>query len=102
MYRGTTPTITLRLSFDPRSASKIWVTFAQSIEEENIFFTKELSDCTLDETSIRVRLSQEETLSFAGCRRVQVQARMRFPDGVAVATRIFEIPTNRILKDGVI
>ena len=64
MYRGTTPTYTFTLpeTVDLTEADKVFVTFAKMSEE--IIYTKENADLTIEAHSVAVYLTQEETLAL--------------------------------------
>ena len=47
-------------------------------------------------------LTQEETLKLGVSDRTEIQLRVRLADGNALASQIFAVSTERILKDGVI
>ena len=65
MYRGTTPTIAIKLNTDIKleSLKQIWVTFDNGGGK---VITKTIDDVVIDTESqkMKVSLSQEETLSF--------------------------------------
>lgn len=101
MYRGTTPTITMKLNTDLSFdlIKEIWVTFKSWKTE----VTKTIENCHLDDENktITVELSQEDTLSF-GIGEVAVQLRFVLDNGQAFASPIRKISSEKILKDGVI
>ena len=47
-----------------------------------------------------ITLSQEETLLFDTLAKVDIQIRVRFPDGSALASGIIRTSVEKILKDG--
>ena len=101
MYRGTTPTISIKVNtdIDLSDLAECWVTFKAHIggKEE----TYDLSDLIIDpvEKTITVAMTQLETLFFAEG-RVFVQVRLRTNDDLAYASEIKELSMNGILKDG--
>jgi hypothetical protein len=101
MYRGTTPTITLKLNtdFDFDNIKQIWFTVATSAKK----LTKTLKDVTInsEKSTISVNLTQEETLMFAPG-TVSVQARILTNDGEAFATPIKTTTISQVLEGGVI
>jgi hypothetical protein len=101
MYRGTTPTITLKVKtdFDFDYIKEIWFTIA-SISKK---VTKTKSQCYVDNDAktISTILTQEETLIFSAG-NVNVQARILTKDGQAFATPIKHLAMNSILTEGVI
>ena len=99
MYRGTTPTLLLELETDLSldNLAELWVTFRTSTVE----VTKTLEDVVIENKTIAVTLTQEETLKiYNGTCHVQV--RFRTTDDLAYATTIADIDVGRILKEGVI
>jgi len=72
MYKGTTPTIVLTLpaDVDLSDASNVYVSIAKRNGAEII--RKTTSDLVIDEHSISVYLSQEETLSLPEFIELQV------------------------------
>ena len=61
MIRGTTPTIEFKLPFEVDKLLVVLITFSQNGEEK---LRKSEAECTLEDRSIKVWLSQEETLDF--------------------------------------
>ena len=98
MRRGSTPTNTFNLDIDLRQAT-VYVSYAQ---DSKVVVEKTGEDLTVEDDSITVRLSQEDTLAFkSGI--VMIQIRYVFPfTGDADASNIIRTTAERILKDGVI
>ena len=100
MTRGTTPTHKLNVNVNLISA-KVYVTYKQRgsviVERSN-----EDTDDTLiiDEKSITLTLTQEETLKFYANEKVEIQIRAVFEDGEAIASNIVSLYTDKILKEG--
>ena len=69
MTRGTNPTCTITLPFDTSTLKTVRVTFAQG--EHKI--VKKDADLTMEGNIVKFDLTQEETLSFADDKRVEVQ-----------------------------
>lgn len=100
MKRGTTPTLTFGLPFSPELLAVAYITFAQ---QEETVLEKTLQDCEQGENSLKLTLSQEDTLKLEdGGRGVSIQLRVRFSDGSAMASDIITTDVGTILKDGVI
>lgn len=101
MYRGTTPTLQLKLKtvIDFGNIDQLYVTFSNTYTK----LTLPIGRCTMDNENktIEVTLTQEETLQF-GASIVEVQVRIKLNDGKAYASSIANIEMNKILKDGVI
>lgn len=99
MYRGTTPTLSFKLPFDTSDLSAAWVTLAQ---DGRVIIDKPMSDCVLEGNVLAVTLTQEETLKLTAENRTEVQLRVKTTDGIAMASTIWRLETEKILKDEVI
>lgn len=101
MYRGTTPTLSLKLETDIslNDLAELWATFKTSTTE----VTKTLSEVEIDDSQkiVTVQLSQEDTLKLYGY-ECQVQVRFRTQSDLAYATTIASVDVGQILKNGVI
>lgn len=101
MYRGTTPTITIKVNtdIDLSDLAECWVTFKAHIGVKEETF--DLSDLVIDpvEKTITVSMTQIETLFFHEG-RVFIQVRLRTNNDLAYASEIKELSMNGILKDG--
>lgn len=102
MYRGTTPTITLKLSteLDLTAVVDMFVTFKTGYEIVDVDI-EQLSIDT-EENKVAVTLTQEQTLALQPSDQCEVQVRFTLNNGYSYATNIATINVNRILKDGVI
>lgn len=98
MYRGTTPTLTFQLPIDTGSITVLSVAVAQAGQ---VKIEKTLPDVLLEGNVISCTLTEEETLSLsAGAgRKAQVQLRVGVGDQ-RMASQVFEVPVERILRDG--
>lgn len=99
MIRGTTPTHTFNLPFDTYLIDKIKISYAQ---DGNVVLTKEKDDCTLQGNSVKVRLTQEETLKFNARYKVQIQVRVLTTESDSLASKIYERSMEDILEEGVL
>lgn len=99
MYRGTTPTLSFKLPFDTSDLSAAWVTLAQ---DGRVIIDKPMSDCVLEGNVLAVTLTQEETLKLTAENRTEVQLRVKTTDGIAMASTIWRVEAEKILKDEVI
>ena len=97
MIRGTTPTLTFTLPFSTSTIRSLMLTFSQSGKE---VFTLEKEDCTLDDTSVIVHLTQEQTLKFLTTALVEIQMRVLTTDNQAIASEIITCSIDKVLKDG--
>lgn len=99
MIRGTTPIHIFHTDVDLTTAEVIYVTYTQG----TTVVEKTKDDCEVEEDTVTVHLTQEETLQFkAGGYTANVQIRARYADGTALASNIISIDISRILKNGVI
>lgn len=102
IYRGTTPTLTFEVPFEPTTAKKIWITFEQDDKE---IFTIEKENCTFNGNIIEVTLRQEQTLALSADFYVVMQIRVSFNGedfDKADASEYVKTEVGEILKDGVI
>jgi hypothetical protein len=100
MIRGTTPELTFNLPFDISTIKSLYVTFTD--RDGNAVLEKAKADCTLSGKTVKVKLTQAETLNFKGRQSVQIQLRVLTNDGEALASTIYTVNVAEILKDGVI
>lgn len=100
MFKGTTPTLIFTLPFDTSLIKSLYITFVGSDDEPVL--EKAIEDCTLDGSSVKIKLTQEETLSFEESTSARVQLRVLTNEGEAMASKIYSVQINDILKDGVI
>ena len=99
MIRGTTPTLSFCLPFDVSLIKVASIVFSQNDE---IKLEKTLDDCTIEDTTLTVKLSQDETLTLRDGIYTEIQIRVKMTSGDALASDIIKVQTGRILKDGVI
>lgn len=99
IIRGTTPTICFHLPFDLEEIEEMWLTLAQRGRD---IITKEKEDMEYDNGTFSVTLSQDETLRLDARQKTEIQLRMKFVTGHAVASEEKPINVDDILKDGVI
>ncbi len=100
MYRGTTPTLVIKINkdIDLNACKQIWVSFENAGE----LITKNKDEINIYEGGrMEVSLTQEETLSFRGT-SVDIQVRLLTDADDALATPIKKLPVSRILEGGVI
>ena len=63
-------------------------------------YVRDDGKCTCAENVITVTLTQEETLLLNCDCKTEIQIRAKTVDGKALASKIFTVDTERILKDG--
>lgn len=100
MFRGTTPT--LILSFEDATvfsgAEKIVVTFATDYKK--VLFEKTENDFTINENTIEIDLTQEETLYFNEG-NIQVQVNILYQNGKRATSTIGKMNWQTGLKNEV-
>lgn len=100
MLRGTTPTVTLTLpdDIDLSGATVAYMSFGQAGKD---IFDVAIANLTLVANTASATLTQAQTLMLEAGRMTQIQLRW-LDSGVAYGTRIITVPTDAIIKDGVI
>ena len=87
MYRGTTPTLTFRLPIDTGSITVLSVAVAQAGQ--------------LDGNVVSCTLTEAETLSLTAGRGIDAKIQLRVGvGGQRMASQVFTVPVERILRDG--
>ena len=99
MRRGTTPTHIFKTKVDLTQASEMFITYKQNSE---IKVEKSIGDIIIEEEQLTTTLTQAETLTFSTLGSVEIQVRVKFPDGKALASNIIKRPAGAILKEGII
>lgn len=98
MFRGTTPTFTFNLPIDANTITAASVMFRQA---GSVNIEKTLADCTVDGKTLTVSLTEEETLTLRASTPNALEIQLRVGVGEArMASQIFTVPVERILKDG--
>lgn len=98
MYRGTTPTLTFRLPIDTGSITVLSIAVAQG---RQVKIEKTLSDVHLDGNVISCTLTEDETLSLTAGASIEAKIQLRVGIGEQrMASQIFTVPVERILRDG--
>lgn len=103
MYRATTPTHTFTLEVQTSTCDEILVTYKQG----DIILNKHYengtlpSGMTLDDKKVIIKLTQEETLLFAGGKYAEVQLRARIGTDV-LDTSIFKVTISNALNEEIL
>lgn len=104
MYRSTTPTHTFTLPENANTYKEILVTYQQG----NVTLEKHYEDETLpsgmsfDDKDVNIKLTQEETKSFAGNKPMFAQVRVLTQSNDAYASQSFKINVYPVLDDEVL
>lgn len=90
MIRGTTPTLTFTLPFEPTGIVKdVSITFLQG---EGTILEKKLVDCEIDGVDMRLRLTREDTMKFSPCKWIKIRVDMVcMDDNVITADLIYDM-----------
>lgn len=101
MYRGTTPTLQFYLDFLLEDEKEVFITFVQNnkiVLEKSI---NEIEKSVADDgnTILSFKMTQKETLLFDE-ETIEMQIRIKFENGEAIASNIFKTYINDILKGG--
>lgn len=100
MRRGTTPPNSFAFDGeDPRDFVEVLVTYAQ---RGQILINRDQSQLSIDETTVYLRLTQEETLLFEAGVPVEIQIRVLRQDGTADASPIYKMPVEAILSEKIL
>ena len=99
MIRGTTPTHTFDLPFDESVIDKIRIIYSQN---EKSIFKKETDDCEISGNTVKVLLSQEDTLKLKCHFPVEIFVRVVTTDGKALVSdpetdSVFDCGENEVL-----
>lgn len=112
IVRGTTPTHIFEVEPDLLDVSALFITYKQ---HGQTIIEKDLEDCVLDNDAktISVQLTQEDTLAFQQAswnwlapnenkkeNKIEVQIRLKYENGKAIASDILLLDLEDVLKDG--
>lgn len=99
MYRGTTPSIILKITgLSEIELDKIYVT----IEQRAVVIEKNNDEIEINGDVAKFSLTQKETLSLTAGINARLQVRALSKSDVAYASQILALPVDDILKDGAI
>lgn len=99
MIRGTTPTHIFTLPFEASTIAELRVTYEQNGE---IVLEKTETDCELSGNSVKVKLSQEDTLKFAVLKDTKIQLKIKNVSDEVLATTISSFAVDRVLNEEVL
>ena len=99
MIRGTTPLHIFRLPFSTENIEKLRVIYSQNNKP---VVRKELRDCTLEGNTIKLKLTQEDTLELDSKFPVEIQVRVLMTGGDVLASFPLETSLYRCLEDEVL
>lgn len=96
LTRGTTPTLVFELPFPAITLTAVSVVMAQG---GTIIMERDINEVNMDGSTVRVTLTQQETLMLAAGSTVDIQLRM-LVGTTAMASTISTMAVGAILKDG--
>lgn len=99
MIRGTTPTHIFNLPIETKIIKKIRISYKQG---DSVLVEKTESDVTILATSIKLKLSQEDTFRFTSNIPVQLQLKVLTSLEDVLASPIKTIPVSVILNEEVL
>ena len=99
MIQGSTPTHLFELPFSTEVINRVRVLYAQGDE---VLFVKENDACTFDGRTIKVRLTQAETLLLDHKKPVQIQVRAMTTGGDSLVSPIKRVEVGQCLDDEVL
>ena len=99
MTQGTTPLHIIHLPFATDIIDKIEVAYEQN---KKILLVKKREDITLGETSVSIRLSQDETLLFDYGTLARVQIHLVTTGGDVLASKPMKVPVYILLDKKVL
>ena len=97
MRCGTTPIHIFKHKLNPNVISKVRIIYSQNDQK---VLVKE--DCTVQEDTITVKLTQEDTLKFDYKKPVEIQVRVLTVSGDCPTSAIKVVSAGRCLDDGVL
>lgn len=97
MIRGSTPTHTFRCKLDPELIHKVRVLYSQN---DTVVLKKEDEDCEKDGSTIVVKLTQEDTLTFKEG-KVEIQLRVLTATGESIPSKIYSVTVSKLLENEV-
>lgn len=98
MYRYTTPTLQFKLPVKADRFQKIFVTITQG---DNLI-EKDINDLQQEDNIVKAFLTQDETGLLESGSNCYIQLRAKDFQGNSFASRVFQVPVDRILKEGAI
>lgn len=94
MLQGTTPTYQFKIDFDAEDLKEVYAVFAQN---DKCIVVKKKAECTINEKTVEVTMTQKESFLFK--ENINMQAQLLFLDnnGKKWGTRIKEFPVYKSL-----
>lgn len=99
MIRGTTPTHIFHLQIDTATIKEVRITYVQY---SKTLVEKTERDVIMEDKSIRLKLTQDETLKFSKSTPVRIQLKVLTTDNTVLACPVKELPIEDILNEEVL
>lgn len=99
MRRGTTPTHTFTIPFSVDNVADALIVYVQGDKE---ILRKTVSHCRMDDNTISVDLTQEETLRFRCDKKAQIQVKVLTRDSKSLVSNIITLDVSKCLTDEVL
>lgn len=100
IYKGSTPSLFFNINTPLVNIDKMTMIFSQC---GTIILEKNKDDITtVDEDTIKVKLTQKETLMFSSKYEIEAQIRIKYTSGAAVTSAITCFNIGEVLKNEVI
>lgn len=96
MYRGTTPTLTFTLPIEAATITALNIALAQ---RGRVVVSRDLDGVETDGRKITMTLTEEETLRLYADVELRIQVRVGV-GAARMASQVFTVPVERILRDG--
>lgn len=96
MIRGTTPEHVFTLPFDTSPVKTIKIIYRQNW---NIKLTKRNEDCVFKGNTVTLKLTQEDTLAFAGGAHVEAVIRVLTQNGEAIVSDVMRVQYSDCFGD---
>ena len=97
ILRGATNTLDFEIPCDASNVSKINVYFGQ---DDDYLFMKATTECELDGTKAKVKLTREETLKFTHRKLAQVQCFIETKAGETIGCKVADAKVLKAIYDG--
>ena len=102
MTRNSTITLRFILPFNTSVIQEVNIVIIDYKSPQMYRVTKHLSDCEVDEKTLRVTLSAEETNGFKDNSKVKIQLQCTMTDGTKQNSNVFYKTINELLDEEVI
>lgn len=99
MIRGTTTTHIFNIPLEASDIKDVKVTYSQGNE---IVITKKKKDCTIEDNTIAIALSQEDTFKFDSSQHVKIQLRVLTDKDHVMSSKVMTISVGACLDDEVL